>query len=257
MVGTYTPEKARPLWETWLSYEYNYGDLSAAMKLEKRMSEVYPEGTVAINKSFFGVTANTKFEIDSGMRRFAQRHMYGSHDPIAERDLGYVRPPGGSGSSTSSNGSVKPEAFPTPTPLPVVQPPVKRPPSPPERGRPGPYSEHSDIGPPTKRQREMSPPRERERRDRDRRDVPPPPRRRYGSPDWNRGSPPRRDGHPRDWERDSSSHDDRALVPGPTSLFMGLLPPSTGFDGNVLSLHSVRIVVLSISFQALYSASMT
>lgn len=44
MVNTYTPDKARSLWETWLSYEYNYGTLTAALKLEKRMAEIYPEG---------------------------------------------------------------------------------------------------------------------------------------------------------------------------------------------------------------------
>lgn len=172
------------------------------------------------------------------MRRFAQRHMYGNHDPIAERDLGYVRLPNGSGSSTSSNGSTKPDALAAvtslPAPLPAivaVQSSTKRPASV-DRGRPNPYNEPPDIGPPSKRPRELSPPRDRERRDRDRRDGPPPPRRRYGSPDWGRGSPPRREGHSRDWDRDSSSQDDRTLVPGPVSFFMGLLPPSGSFDGK-------------------------
>ena len=46
VIGTFPPEKARPIWETWTSYEYNYGDLTSAAKLEKRMGEVYPDGMV-------------------------------------------------------------------------------------------------------------------------------------------------------------------------------------------------------------------
>ncbi|GJJ07957.1 hypothetical protein Clacol_002164 [Clathrus columnatus] len=237
MIGTFTPEKARPLWETWLGYEYNYGDLTSAIKLEKRMSEIYPE--------------------DNSMRRFAQRHMYGNHDPIAERDLGYVRMPGGSGSSTSSNGSTKLET-PAPAassiPTPVLQPPAKRPTSS-ERGRPGPYSEPPDIGPPppSKRARESSPPRERDRRDRDRRDAPPPIRRRYGSPDWGRNSPPppRRGGdvgHSRDWDKDPSVHDDhRSVVPPPATFFLGLLPPHPGFDGPVFRVDDLMQVFRTAS----------
>ena len=43
-VGTFPPDKARPLWERWARYEYQYGNLEAALKLEKRMAEVYPNG---------------------------------------------------------------------------------------------------------------------------------------------------------------------------------------------------------------------
>ena len=45
VIGTFPPDKARPLWERWARYEYQYGDLATAHKLEKRMSEVYPNGT--------------------------------------------------------------------------------------------------------------------------------------------------------------------------------------------------------------------
>lgn len=44
VIGTFPPDKARPIWETWANYEYNFGDLGAADKLEKRISEVYPDG---------------------------------------------------------------------------------------------------------------------------------------------------------------------------------------------------------------------
>lgn len=44
VIPTFPPERARPLWERWARYEYQYGDLEAALKLEKRMAEVYPSG---------------------------------------------------------------------------------------------------------------------------------------------------------------------------------------------------------------------
>lgn len=44
MIGTFPPERARPLWDRWARYEYQYGDLEAAQKLEKRIAEVYPNG---------------------------------------------------------------------------------------------------------------------------------------------------------------------------------------------------------------------
>ena len=44
VIGSFSPEVSRPLWERWARYEYQYGDLEAAQKLEKRMAEVYPQG---------------------------------------------------------------------------------------------------------------------------------------------------------------------------------------------------------------------
>lgn len=44
VIPTFPPERARPLWERWARYEYQYGDLEAAQKLEKRIAEVYPSG---------------------------------------------------------------------------------------------------------------------------------------------------------------------------------------------------------------------
>jgi len=44
MISTFTPERARSLWERWARHEYQYGDLEAALKLERRMAEVYPSG---------------------------------------------------------------------------------------------------------------------------------------------------------------------------------------------------------------------
>ncbi|KZT38712.1 hypothetical protein SISSUDRAFT_985867 [Sistotremastrum suecicum HHB10207 ss-3] len=39
-----TPEKARPIWEKWSTYEFNFGDLAASQKMEKRMLEIYTVG---------------------------------------------------------------------------------------------------------------------------------------------------------------------------------------------------------------------
>jgi cleavage stimulation factor subunit 3 len=44
VIGAFPPDRARPLWERWARHEYQYGDLAAAQKLEKRMAEAYPNG---------------------------------------------------------------------------------------------------------------------------------------------------------------------------------------------------------------------
>ena len=40
VITTFPPERACPIWERWAHYEYQYGDLEAAQKLEKRIAEV-------------------------------------------------------------------------------------------------------------------------------------------------------------------------------------------------------------------------
>ncbi|KAJ3496355.1 hypothetical protein NLJ89_g10496 [Agrocybe chaxingu] len=45
---TFPPEQARPLWDRWACYEYQYGDLEASLKLEKRMAEVYASGAFIV-----------------------------------------------------------------------------------------------------------------------------------------------------------------------------------------------------------------
>ncbi|KIJ33188.1 hypothetical protein M422DRAFT_183517 [Sphaerobolus stellatus SS14] len=246
VIGSFTPEKARPVWEIWTSYEYNYGDLSAADKLEKRMAEVYPD--------------------DNSMRRFAQRHMYSNHDAIAVRDLGWM-PPG----SGSSNGSVRNESsnnlLSTPTSAVAQSFPgstQKRPASP-ERSRPLGRSDSQDMGPPPpKRAREMSPPpprRDADRGDRGRGDrerrEPPPSRRRYGSPpDRNRGSPPRRGadgGYGRsDWERETPApaFEDRAAVPSLVGFFLSQLPTASSFDGPIFRVDDLMQVFRNATIPA-------
>ncbi len=51
VIGTFSPDRARPLWERWARHEYQYGDLAAAQKLEKRMAEAYPNGEDLLRSS--------------------------------------------------------------------------------------------------------------------------------------------------------------------------------------------------------------
>ncbi|KAF9487681.1 Suf-domain-containing protein [Pleurotus eryngii] len=48
VISNLSADRARPLWERWASYEYQYGELEAVQKLEKRIAEVYPNGSVFI-----------------------------------------------------------------------------------------------------------------------------------------------------------------------------------------------------------------
>lgn len=50
VITTFSKEKARPLWERWTRYEYQFGDLEASLKLEKRMSEVYTNGQMTCRR---------------------------------------------------------------------------------------------------------------------------------------------------------------------------------------------------------------
>jgi cleavage stimulation factor subunit 3 len=44
----FAPDVARPLWERWTRYVYQYSDLAAAQEMEKRMAEAYPNGSVFV-----------------------------------------------------------------------------------------------------------------------------------------------------------------------------------------------------------------
>jgi cleavage stimulation factor subunit 3 len=65
VIGNFPPERARPLWERWARYEYQYGDLEAALKLEKRMAEVYPVGMYFLFPTFFFIDGITKTRLSS------------------------------------------------------------------------------------------------------------------------------------------------------------------------------------------------
>ena len=44
IVASFSPERARPIWERWARYEYQFGSFEAAQLLDKRMAEAYPSG---------------------------------------------------------------------------------------------------------------------------------------------------------------------------------------------------------------------
>ncbi|KAH7921985.1 Suf-domain-containing protein [Leucogyrophana mollusca] len=216
VITTFSSERARPLWERWARYEYQYGDLAAAQKLEKRIAEVYPS--------------------DPPIKRFAQRHTYLGTDAIAARDLGFAmaaRQPtvlGPSGLSgplekrTDSLPSISCNAH-----MPSSQPTTSKRPSSPDYKRREGSARPSDSGPPTKRARPMSPPPPRDR-DRDRWDGPPS-RRRFGSPAaWERERERELLPIKRERERDDEKG---PSLPGVLSWFVGQLPSPSSFDGPI------------------------
>ncbi|KAJ7033322.1 Suf-domain-containing protein [Mycena alexandri] len=71
VIGTFTPQEAKPIWEHWSRSQYQYDDLEAVLELERRMGEVYRN--------------------DPLIKRFAQRHIYHSIDAIADHDLGFAK----------------------------------------------------------------------------------------------------------------------------------------------------------------------
>ncbi|SPO27518.1 related to RNA14 - component of pre-mRNA 3`-end processing factor CF I [Ustilago trichophora] len=68
VIGTFTPERARPIWDRWAKYEYNFGDSVAIQKLEARLAETYPE--------------------EQAIKRFVARSSYMDLDLVGPRDLG-------------------------------------------------------------------------------------------------------------------------------------------------------------------------
>ncbi|EKM58947.1 uncharacterized protein PHACADRAFT_249079 [Phanerochaete carnosa HHB-10118-sp] len=205
-VNNFPPEKARPIWDRWARYEYQYGTLEACHLLEKRIGEVYPQ--------------------DPPIKRFAERHKYLGCDAIAVRDLGFTF--GGRGSGSANKTEVQPSASPIvqQSSQAAQQAPTKRPPSPDHRRRD--ESRSSADYPPSKRQRPASPTRghDRERLGDGRG------RGRYGSPSpWDRER--ERDGpHGRRYDRERDE-DKNVTLPPVLSWFVGMLPSPSSFDGPV------------------------
>lgn len=44
VIGRFSGDRARPLWERWARYVYQFEHLEEAQKLEKRIAEAYPNG---------------------------------------------------------------------------------------------------------------------------------------------------------------------------------------------------------------------
>lgn len=173
---------------------------------------------------------------DPPIKRFAQRHSYLAIDGIANRDIGFAvtrqnaltrtvpvptvivhsSTPGSGSNSTNLSQTQMNSSFSS-----------KRPSSP-DRSLRLEESKNSDqgFGPPHKRSRDISPPRERERWAGTSKE------RRYGSPAWERErererSPPRRTAVAREKEEPK-----KLALPQVLSWFIGTLPPPSSFDGT-------------------------
>ena len=245
VIGTFPPDRARPLWERWARHEYQYGDLAAAQKLEKRMAEAYPNGE---NPRRSGAPLLSNFVSDPPIKRFAQRHTYHSTDAIAARDLGVaiVRQNSGTASYSSSNNSLgrtetqtsllasgnTPQSTPAPTAPPAQH---KRPPSPDHKRR------DSDTHGPSqyKRARASSPPG----RDRDRWDGHGGGRKRYNSPSWDRDRDRDLPPPPQAPQRRAREQEEEKTVnvPSVISWFVGTLPGPSAFDGKWSYIAVVRL----------------
>ncbi|KAJ7735126.1 Suf-domain-containing protein, partial [Mycena maculata] len=212
VIGTFTPQEAKPIWERWSRSQYQYDDLEAVLELERRMAEVYPN--------------------DAPIKRFAQRHTYHSIDAIADHDLGFAKarklstpaprlegtpsyPPFPNGNSINngngnSNGTLGPSASTLSIPNPN---PNKRPPPPPDRKRENEY----------KRAR----PDDRPERGGNN-------NRRYGSP------PPQSSAWERDRERDTKPPPPKPVtLPPVLHRFIAQLPPAESFNGPVFNVDNL------------------
>ncbi|KAA1478447.1 Suf-domain-containing protein [Dentipellis sp. KUC8613] len=223
VINSFPADRARVLWERWARHEYQYGDLAAAQKLEKRMAEVYPN--------------------DPPIKRFAQRHTYHSTDAIASRDLGLAMARQTSNGSTSGSS---PSLGRTETQQSLLGPPPSQPPpAPVQTHAPAPPPQHKRAPSPEAKRREDSygPPAYKRQRP-----SSPPPRdrweghgrRRYNSPSWDRdrdrdGPPPRgRGGGPIGGPPPPKEEEEKTVtLPLPIAKFVGALPNPATFDGPV------------------------
>ncbi|KIO06747.1 hypothetical protein M404DRAFT_998863 [Pisolithus tinctorius Marx 270] len=219
VISAFSPDRARPLWERWARYEYQFGDLEAAQKLEKRIAEVYPT--------------------DPPIKRFAQRHTYLGTDAIAARDLGFAmaaRQPAAGGNAATSAGGLERRTESLQSMMPLSHVPQaqtsKRHSTPDLKRRED--SVKPDFGPPSKRQRPLTPPRER---DRDR-SAGPPHRRRLASPAGWEKERDRELGHlKRDRDEDKPSP-----LPTVLSWFVGQLPNPAAFDGPIFRVDDLMML---------------
>ncbi|CAE7226282.1 unnamed protein product [Rhizoctonia solani] len=241
VITTFPPDKARPIWDRWSRYEYNFGDLIGSQKLEKRLAEIYPN--------------------DPPIKRFANRYTYLGVDTIASNDLGFkvARQVGPSAAVTASPPSSS----------------TKRAASPPRRAPDPPAKRFKGQGAENDRAREQEREREREQRDRDRererdrmererererlerekerereRERDRGDRRggRWEGPQSRRPNspPPYRRGYDGPGRRHEDAHDDSGIPPL-VAKFVASLPTPQAFDGKWKDLFSVLMICLPCS----------
>jgi cleavage stimulation factor subunit 3 len=239
VIPNFSADRARPLWERWARYEYQYGDLEAALKLEKRMAEVYASGMVLLFRSFMSCLFYIK---DPPIKRFAQRHMYLGIDAIADRDLGFAMARKATATSSLGKSETQQSLLSS-----GPQQGTKRMASPDYRskrednrgGSGGSGGDYNNQG--SKRMRPSSPPPRGVDRDRETRwEGGPSSRRRPFSPpppptsSWDRDDRPRaREPPPPSRAHEREEEKPRQVsVPPVISWFVGDLPSASSFDGE-------------------------
>lgn len=75
-IGTFPPERARPIWDRWSEYEYSFGDSSSIAKIDERLAQVYSD--------------------EMPVKRLVDRNSYMDLDVVGPRDLGLRTVIGGS-----------------------------------------------------------------------------------------------------------------------------------------------------------------
>ncbi|KAF7794503.1 hypothetical protein EIP86_005637 [Pleurotus ostreatoroseus] len=218
-VNNFTPDRARPIWERWARYEYQFGSLEAAQLLDKRIAESYPN--------------------DSSIKRFAERHKYFDTDAIAVRDLGFIKGHTARSTSLSCTESIALNASPLATQSPSQSQSqsqsrssaaVKK-----RSSSPQPHRHESDYGaPPSKRQ--CTGPSSGRSYKQDRWE-----RRRRESLGWN-------ETERRELCRERDREDEKGVVlPQVLSRFISQLPNPANFHGPVFGLEDLMQVFRNAS----------
>ncbi|KAJ7197027.1 Suf-domain-containing protein [Mycena pura] len=228
VIGTFTPQQAKPIWERWSRSQYQYDDLEAVLELERRMAEVYPN--------------------DAPIKRFAQRHTYHSIDAIADHDLGFAKSRKlgvtGSNSLTQTPSVVSPPALNGNGPSSIT-------------GNGNGVAASASLTnlnanankrtqPPAERKREDYKRPRGEERDRDRRRYSPP----APPPSWERDRDRERDSRPPPPRREEQA----PKLPPVLHWFVTQLPPPETFNGPVFNtenlMDKLRTAVIPSSSRA-------
>ena len=250
VIPNISADRARPLWERWARYEYQYGDLEAALKLEKRMAEVYASGSLFCYYSDHLCLLTFYFlkKKDPPIKRFAQRHMYLGIDAIADRDLGFAMARKATATSSLGKSETQQSLILSSTPQGT-----KRMASPDYRNKRednrGGSGGSGDYNQGSKRMRASSPARGVDRDRESRWDGPSSRRRPFSPPPtlaWDRDDRPRaREPLPppsRVQEREEEKPR-QVSIPPVISWFVGDLPAASSFDGKFFFLTFLFFLV--------------
>lgn len=84
-VGSFKPDRARPIWDRWSEYEYSFGDTASIARIEERLAQIYPE--------------------EHATKRLLNRNSYMDLDVVGPRDLG-LRSTGVPGGASAAERAV-------------------------------------------------------------------------------------------------------------------------------------------------------